>query len=103
MKCQQVGMILRNVKITEKPDMMLESDGDSHTLTKILPTKTIKISCTVGVPFEADMGYGQKLTYIATFENNALIYQQVVVVVVVVVVVIPSLKVRAFINMYFYY
>eukprot|EP01036_Dinobryon_divergens_P022211 gene22211-30451_t len=77
MKCQNVGMILRNVKITEKPDLTLESDGDSHTLTRYGPLKTIKISFTVGVPFEADMGYDQKLSYIATFENDALTFQQV--------------------------
>ena len=77
LKNQDVGMILRNVKVHEKPDLILESDGDCHTLTRITSLKTIKISCTVGVPFEADMGYAQTLTYIATFENNSLIFQQV--------------------------
>ena len=77
MKCQDVGMLLRNIKITEKPDLALESDGNHHTLTRIGPTKTIKISFTIGVPFEADMGYNKKLTYMATFDNDALIFQQV--------------------------
>eukprot|EP01036_Dinobryon_divergens_P022209 gene22209-30449_t len=77
MKHQDVSMILRNVKVSEKPDLILESDGNCHTLIRIAPLKTIKITCTVGVPFEADMGYNKKLTYIAIFENNALIFQQV--------------------------
>ena len=51
-----VGLIKRNVIAHTKPDITVEVDGDSYTVTTHTTLKTIKIAFTLGQEYEADPG-----------------------------------------------
>lgn len=71
LKAEDVGMIKRSVMTKERPDIVVEIDGDSFTVTTYGKLKTIKISFTLGKEYQCDPGTDKVNKYITTLDGGA--------------------------------
>ena len=76
LKAEDVGMIIRNVLASTKPDIVVEIDGDNFTITTVTSLKTIKMSFTLGKEYESDPGTNKIGKYITTFEGSDTLFTQ---------------------------
>ena len=70
LKAADVGMIVRNLVAVEKPDLIIEMYGNDFTISSINKLKTVKISFSLDKQFEADIGFGKKITYLPSLTTD---------------------------------
>ncbi len=72
-----IGRIKQKLIADERPDMIVEVDGDRYTVTATSSLKTIKISFTLGQVYEADVGFDRMTKYITVKADDALVTREV--------------------------
>jgi hypothetical protein len=76
LKAEDVGMIIRNVLASTKPDMIVEVDGNNFTITTITSLKTIKMSFTLGKEYQSDPGTNKVGKYITNWKGDDTLFTQ---------------------------
>nr|XP_037858542.1 fatty acid-binding protein 5-like [Chlorocebus sabaeus] len=76
MKELGVGIALRNMGATAKPDCIITSDGENFTIKPETTLKTTQFSCTLGEKFEETTADGRKTQTVCNFTDGALVQHQ---------------------------